>query len=202
MTYLKHIHIISYPLCGRTIIKYDEKLKISDTRITLRPLIPNDTDEFHTALIESLPDLIPWVSYQESHTIRDTRKELEQSREKWKTDESYSFGITDSTNGKILGYCCLNRIDKQNHVANLGYWIRSSHSGKGIAPAATVLLARWALDTCGFRRIELSIAKQNKRSLRAAEKAGAHREGVLRNRFTTNNKSRDVVMFSFIPGDI
>lgn len=193
---------MGYHPSGRIPIKYDVKLRISDSRITLRPLITKDIDDFHAAIIESLPDLISWLSYQENHTIKDTEKELNQRREKWEADESYSFAITDSVDGKILGYCSLNRIDKENRVANLGYWVRSSYSGKGIAPGATVLLAKWALDTCGFRRIELNIAQQNERSLRVAEKAGAHREGVLRNRFTSNNESRDVVMFSFIPGDL
>lgn len=175
---------------------------MSDDRITLRPLITKDIDEFHAAITESLTELVQWLSYQENHTIENTEKEVKQRREKWEADKSYSFAITDSIDGKILGYCSLNRIDNENRVANLGYWVRLSHTGKGIASAATVLLAKWALDACGFRRIELNIARQNERSLRVAEKAGAHREGVLRNRFTTNNESRDVVMFSFIPGDI
>ena len=142
------------------------------------------------------------MSYRENHTFKDTVKELEKRKTKWEADESYSFAITDSSNGKITGFCTLNRIDKENRAANLGYWVRSSYSGKGIAPAATILLAKWALDTCGFRRIELSIAQQNERSLRVAEKTGALREGVLWNRFTSDNKSRNVVMFSFTPGDI
>jgi RimJ/RimL family protein N-acetyltransferase len=142
------------------------------------------------------------LSYGEYHSLKDTKNEVNQCREKWEADDSYSFAITDSIDEKILGLCTLNRIDNQNHVANLGYWVRSSHSGHGIAPTAAFLLSKWALDTSGFRRIELSIAQSNKRSLRVAEKAGAHREGVLRNRFTTDNESRDVVMFSFIPGDI
>jgi RimJ/RimL family protein N-acetyltransferase len=193
---------MDYHSSRSTTIQYDESLRLSDGNITLRPLSIEDVDEYHAAIIESLPDLIPWMSYSENHTVQNTRKELKQCREKWEANDSYDFAITDSSDGKIIGFCILNRIDNQNRVANLGYWVRSSCSGKGIAPAATVLLAKWALDTCGFRRIELSIAKQNKRSLLVAEKAGAHREGVLRNRFTTNNESRDVVMFSFIPGDI
>jgi len=193
---------MDYPLARRITIQYDKNLRISDSTMTLRPLIPDDTNEFHAAIIESLPDLIPWLSYQENHDIQDTEKELNQSRDKWEADGSYSFAITDSIDGKILGYCSLNRIDNQNHVANLGYWVRSSHSGQGIASAATILLAKWAIDSCGFRRIELNISQQNERSLRVAEKAGAHREGVHRNKFTINNKSHNVVIFSFIPGDI
>lgn len=193
---------MNYYSLRRTTIQYDEKLHLSDGRISLRPLIPDDTNEFHAAIAESLPDLIPWLSYQETHTIRDTRKELKQCRERWEANDSYSFAITDSIDGKIIGFCKLNRIDTYNRVANLGYWVRSSYTRKGIAPAATVLLAKWALDTCGFHRIELSIAQRNERSLRVAEKAGAYCEGVLRNKFTLNNESHDVVSFSFIPGDI
>ena len=193
---------MDYPLYRRFIIHYDAQLRITDGRITLRPLITKDTDEFHAAIIESLTELVQWLSYHKNHSLQNTEKEVKQRREKWEADESYGFAITDSTDGKILGYCDLNRIDKENRVANLGYWVRSSYTRKGIATAATMLLAKWALDTCGFRRIELNITKQNEWSLRVAEKAGAHREGVLRNLFTTNNESRDAVIFSFIPNDL
>ena len=47
-------------------------------------------------------------------------------------------------------------------------------------------------------RLELVIEPQNTASQRVAEKAGAKREGLLRNRLTINGKSRDAWMYSFI----
>jgi RimJ/RimL family protein N-acetyltransferase len=41
----------------------------------------------------------------------------------------------------------------------------------------------------------------NTPSLRAAEKSGAQREGVLRNRITVREKIYDAVMYSLTPQD-
>jgi RimJ/RimL family protein N-acetyltransferase len=45
------------------------------------------------------------------------------------------------------------------------------------------------------------VAVGNKASLRVAEKIGAHREGILRNRITVGTKCHDAVMFSILPED-
>jgi len=58
----------------------------------------------------------------------------------------------------------------------------------------------------GFRnldlnRLEILIAVDNRASQRVAEKVGAVREGVLRNRLVVRDKVHDAVMFSLIPSD-
>jgi len=42
----------------------------------------------------------------------------------------------------------------------------------------------------------------NERSQRVAEKSGARREGVLRNRLVIREQVRDVVLFSLTPEDM
>jgi ribosomal-protein-serine acetyltransferase len=51
-------------------------------------------------------------------------------------------------------------------------------------------------------RVEVVAAVGNARSLCAAEKAGALREGVLRNRIPVWEKIYDALMFSLIPVDV
>jgi len=46
------------------------------------------------------------------------------------------------------------------------------------------------------------VATGNTRSLRVAEKAGAQREGFLRNRLLIQDKAHDAVMHSLIPQDL
>lgn len=74
--------------------------------------------------------------------------------------------------------------------------------GQGIAPAATRLLAKWGFEAVKLIRIEIVVNTANQRSLRAAEKAGAKREGVLRNRLYLQDKAHDAVMHSLIPGEV
>ena len=63
--------------------------------------------------------------------------------------------------------------------ANLGYWVRSSRAGRGVATTATLLTARFGLQTLALQRIEILAAVGNRASQRVAEKAGAKKEGVL-----------------------
>jgi len=45
------------------------------------------------------------------------------------------------------------------------------------------------------------IAAGNEASLKAAEKSGARREGILRDRLTVRGQVHDAVMFSFVRAD-
>lgn len=65
-----------------------------------------------------------------------------------------------------------------------------------------LLVARFGFDELKLRRIEIVAAINNKASQRVAEKAGATREGILRNRLVVRDKVYDAVMFSLIPGDL
>jgi ribosomal-protein-serine acetyltransferase len=102
----------------------------------------------------------------------------------------------------LLGGVGLNFINRVHQVGNLGYWVRTSAAGQGIATSAARGMARYGFEEVGLHRIEILAAVPNIASQRVAEKAGAVREAVLRNRLLIGGKSQDAVMFSLIPEDI
>ena len=53
-----------------------------------------------------------------------------------------------------------------------------------------------------MKRIEIVAAVGNRRSQRVAEKVGAAREGILRNRLKIGEVWHDAVMFSLVPDDL
>ena len=105
----------------------------------------------------------------------------------------------------------MRHINPVDRAVNLGYWVRTSRTREGVASAATRLLARFGFEELKLNRVEIIAATGNKASQRVAEKAGATKEGVLRNRIgvrelvsdTLNYRDRvsDAVVFSFIPQD-
>src|SRR5438876_1019870 len=64
-------------------------------------------------------------------------------------------------------------------TANVGYWVRTSQTGQGIATAAVRLIAWFGFEDLGLLRLELLIAADNPASRRIAEKVGATFERVL-----------------------
>ncbi len=109
--------------------------------------------------------------------------------------DAYEFAILDSA-GSLLGVCGINSVNAADRTANLGYWVRTSVSGRGIATTA----ARQVVDF-GFREtpltcLEIRCAHDNVRSQRVAEKLGAARVGVLPGFFTLQGQAQDAVLFT------
>jgi RimJ/RimL family protein N-acetyltransferase len=86
-------------------------------------------------------------------------------------------------------------------MANLGYWVRSSCTGRGVATAATQLIAQFGFEVLTLQRLEILTEVDNKASQRVAEKAGALREGILRKRLVIQGNSVDAVVYSLIAPD-
>lgn len=176
---------------------------LTDGKILLRPYKMSDANDIYQAIRESIKEVGAWLPFaHEGYAIKETKDWLKKQDKEWKTGNTYDFGIFDTEDGRFIGGCGINAISKMGRHANLGYWVRTSRIGQGIAPAATRLLAKWGFDVLELNRIEVVVAVGNEKSLRAAAKAGAKREGVLRNRLIMNNKAHDAVMHSLIPDDL
>jgi RimJ/RimL family protein N-acetyltransferase len=120
----------------------------------------------------------------------------------WSEGIEYDFVIFDTKENTFLGGCAIDQINRKHNFATLGYWVRSSQTGKGIATAAVRLISRLGFRKLGFTRLEIVVAEQNRASQRVAEKVGAVREGIHRNRHVVRDKIYDSVMFSLIPQDL
>jgi RimJ/RimL family protein N-acetyltransferase len=121
--------------------------------------------------------------------------------EAWEAGTQYGLVITDAVTSRLLGGIGLNHINYVHRLANVGYWVRTSATGKGIATRAARLVGEFGVKQVGLLRAEIVVAVGNKRSLRVAEKCGAQREGVLRNRLIVREKVYDAVMHSLTPQD-
>jgi len=177
--------------------------QLTDGVITLRPYRVTDIDSVYEAVCESITELSVWMSWcHPDYSIEETKTWIESQPDKCKKGIEYNFAISCNPGPSYLGGCGLNVIDRDCGVANLGYWVRTSWTNRGIATSATLLLAQFAFNELNLNRVELTVAVDNQASLRVAEKAGATREGILRNRVIKKHTPSDAVVFSFIPPDL
>jgi ribosomal-protein-serine acetyltransferase len=177
--------------------------RLTDGKILLRPYEKRDIDDLHQATLASLKELICWMPWaHEDYPLAASRFWIKSTLKNWQDGREYNFAIWDAVNGGFIGGCGINDVSIMNKCANLGYWVRSDRTGQGIALAATKLLAKWGFDVLKLNRIEIHVAVDNARSLRVAEKAGAKREGILRNKMLLNGQTHDSVMHSILPGEI
>lgn len=180
----------------------DQTPVLSDGNILLRTFRPEDINALYEAARESINEISPWMGWcHASYSIEETTSFIMSREEAWKTEEEYGFAILDAQTGIFLGGVGLNQFNRDYQYCNLGYWIRTSCTGRGIASSAARLVARFGLEELGLQRIEIVAATENYASQRAAEKAGAKREGVVRKRLLIHGQPLDAVLFSIVAED-
>lgn len=84
---------------------------------------------------------------------------------------------------------------------NLGIVLVPEHRGKGYGVEAQQLLAEYLFSVYPIMRIEASTDITNSAELRALEKAGFTREGVLRKAQWRNGDWHDLVVYSKLRGE-
>lgn len=177
-------------------------ITLTDGLVTLRPFEFGEEAELYAAIRESLPELRPWMSWAtEQYTASTARDFIAITRNEWSRGTLYSFAVICAETGGFLGVCGLSHFHPVYKFCNLGYWVRTSKHGKGIAGRAATLAAQFAFERAGAIRVEIVISKDNHASKRVAEKIGAHYEGILLNRITVREEIHDAYMFSLLPSD-
>jgi ribosomal-protein-serine acetyltransferase len=177
-------------------------IKLTDELITLRPFEFGEAQALHAAVRESLPELRPWMTWaNEDYSVDTADNFITITRANWSNGTMYAFAITDAADNEIIGGCSLSHFHPIYSFCNLGYWVRTSQHGRGIAGRAAKLAARFAFEKAGMIRTEIVIAAGNTASQRAAEKIGAHYEGIALNRMVVRTEIHDAHMYSLLPSD-
>jgi ribosomal-protein-serine acetyltransferase len=168
------------------------------TVCSLREYGPGDAEELYRAARESVADVFPWLPWcHADYAIADAVEWTQAQARRMAAGMEYSFAIV-SPDDRYLGGCGINQINRLHRYGNLGYWVRSSETGRGVATSAVRQLADFAFRTTDLVRLEIVCAVGNERSQRVAERAGAVREGVLRRRLVLHGEAVDAVMYSLV----
>ena len=179
------------------------KTELSDGTITLKSYSPEDADALYEAARESIEELSPWMPWcHPDYAIEESREWLASRADVWEAGAEYNFKITDAQTGRYLGGVALNQIDKGNRAANLGYWVRTSATGRNAATRAARLIARFGFEELKLVRIEIVAAVENRASRRVAEKVGAVREAVMRKALLLHGVAHDAVLTSLVEEDM
>ena len=176
---------------------------LSHAGLLLRPPEARDAEPLFDAIEESKQALERWMSwYRPGFSLQDARAWIQHCRAEWEGGGDREFGIFDARSGEILGCAGVNQLNRVHAFGNVGYWVRTGSTGRGVATATVGLLAAFAFRELGLKRIEILTLTDNAASRRVAEKAGARYEGVARGRLLYNGTPMDAAMHAILPGDI
>jgi RimJ/RimL family protein N-acetyltransferase len=118
----------------------------------------------------------------------------------WQDGSCAGFAIL-STESAFLGFAAIVDLDLRACQGEIGYAVIGEARGRGIAGRALRLITGWALDGLGLERVELRIDLDNEASIRVAERAGYHRDGVLRSLHFKEDLRADLAIYSLLAAD-
>lgn len=152
----------------------------------------------HDGLVESMGELKRWMPWARvEQVLEETETHCREEQARWHARQEIDFCFFARATGAFVGKGGLHSIDWEVPKVEVGYWIRSSWTGRGLATEATAALVAVARDHLGAKRVELTCDARNAASRRVAEKAGFTLEGILRHaRRDTAGELADKCMYA------
>ena len=150
--------------------------------ITIRPLALVDAPKILAGVEESLSELkrfIAWSYFPQ--TIESQKSRIISVIHSYWTMKDFAFNVVDSDSDAFIGASGLHARTLHSKGLEIGYWIRSSLAGNGLATVITKALIVYGFDYLKLNRIQCCYNTLNTRSARVAEKCGFKVEGILKN---------------------
>lgn len=177
--------------------------RIRTDRLLLRCWEPADAPGVQDAIAESLPELrstLPWAA-EEPTSLDEKAALLRRFRGEFDLGQAFHYGVFDPEERRVLGGAGLRPGDGGSS-RELGYWIRSSATGQGLATEAAAALVQVAFVVERVGWLTLHAVAENAASLRVAEKLGFRREGILRQRTPFGpGDPRDLPIYALLAGE-
>ncbi len=152
--------------------------RISD-ELELRLLQLADAEELFTLTDTNrryLRQWLPWLDIIDR--VDDTRNFIAKTLKQFAENEGLAAAICDG--GRIVGLVGFNRIEQQERIGYIGYWLAESHTGKGIMTKSCQSLINYGFTTLKLDRVVIACATENYRSRAIPLRLGFAHTGVIR----------------------
>jgi RimJ/RimL family protein N-acetyltransferase len=167
---------------------------LTGEKVCLRPIERTDVDA-----------LLPWINDPEVtrtlliHRPMNREAEIEFIDKMTKSEQDVVLGIALNAGERLIGATGLNQIDTRNRQCQFGIFIGDKGEwGKGYGTEATRLITGFAFATLNLNRVWLHVTAENAAGIRAYERVGYRREGVLRQAVYKEGRYHDLVTMAIL----
>jgi RimJ/RimL family protein N-acetyltransferase len=155
--------------------------RIESERLLIRCWRSEDAPLLKDAIDSSLGDLQSWVPWalHEPSPVRAIAERLQSMREQFMENEDWAFGLFERDETRVVGGAGLHARGSTDHL-EIGYWLRTGVSGRGLATEAAAALCRTAFAYTRVERLEIHCDADNVRSAAVARRLGFVRDREFR----------------------
>lgn len=130
--------------------------------------------------------------------VSEAQASVERAMRYFEDHVGLRWSITRASDDVMLGQCSLFEFNEQCARAEIGYGLDRRHWGQGIMNEALNAVVGHAFGPLGLRRLEADIDPRNIASVRALERLGFAREGLLRERWVVADEISDSVLMGLL----
>jgi RimJ/RimL family protein N-acetyltransferase len=165
---------------------------------------PADAPALKEAVDSSIDHLVPWMPWaaDEPQTLEEKTELLRRFRGQFDLGQNFVYGLFSADESQLVGGSGFH-LRVGDDAFEIGYWIRASEDGKGLATEATAALTRVGFEVCEVDRIEIHVEPENEKSARIPQKLAYVEEARLRRRLypAPGGEPRDTIVYSMFRSD-
>lgn len=156
--------------------------QIETERLIIRCPELSDIPFIYQAIKESVKELNPWMPWaSEDYSVEACEENLRGAIAQYITKEDFRMCFLDKATGRLIGNTGLHRTNWDIPRFEIGYWCRSSETGKGYVTEVVRGLTKLCFEQLGAARVEIRCDHLNAKSAAVAERCGFVLEGILKN---------------------
>ena len=166
-------------------------------RLLIRAPQPGDGKTVNDAIRESINELRVWMPWaQEVPSVAESETFAREAALRFRNREELPLLILRKSDGLYLGGSGMHNIAWDVPRFEIGYWLRTSETGRGYMTEAVNGVTAMAFDALKAARIEIRCDARNRKSAAVALRCGYTLEATLKQESRApDGKLRDTLVF-------
>jgi RimJ/RimL family protein N-acetyltransferase len=153
---------------------------VESDRLIIRPIDPDTAELVNAAIRDSYAALHTWMPWADHvPDVAETRRHLAAAEQRYLDGSDVALSLWLREGGQFVGGSGLHDRLGDPAWQEIGYWVRTSLTGRGLASEAVRAIAQVAFDQLGLTGLQIKTSERNMASQRVAERAGFMREALL-----------------------
>ncbi len=162
-------------------------------KVYLRPLDRGDAPAFVPWMND--PEVTRFLRAYRPMTLRAEEEFIDRAGQ----GDDVALAVALRDGDRLIGGTGLHDFDLRCRRASFGIFIGPREEwGKGYGSEATRLMVGYAFETLNLNRVSLQVYEYNPRGIRAYEKVGFRREGVLRQDVFRDGRYWDTIVMGIL----
>ena len=147
--------------------------KIITPRTVIRCYQAGDGALVKQAVDDSLPELLPWMTWAkfEPETVEAKEQRILGFREKYLAGEDYTLGVFNHDESEVIASTGFH-TRHEGKVLEIGYWVNTKYAGQGICTEIVRALTKVGFEIEDLDKLVIRCEEGNLASQRVAQKCG------------------------------